>query len=77
MWCNTDIIDTVSEILKESPSLFTGNQLIDEDHLRSKVIQILQNIIVSMYTNHPTNQYQSFIQIIFIEFTIDITHKKN
>lgn len=39
MWRKTDIIvDSVLEILKEEPNVFTGNQLIDEDYLRSKGI---------------------------------------
>ena len=37
MWRKSDImVDTVSEILKEDPNTFTGNQLIDEYYLRMK-----------------------------------------
>ncbi len=37
MWRKPDIIsDAIWEIVNESPETFTGNQLIDEDYLRSK-----------------------------------------
>lgn len=37
MWRKSDIIvDSVLEILKEDPNIFTGNQLIDETYLRTK-----------------------------------------
>ena len=40
MWRKADIIaDSVLQILNEDPEKFTGNQLIDEDYLRSKGIK--------------------------------------
>ena len=37
MWRKPDIIvDSVLEIIKEDPKVFTGNQLIDEVYLREK-----------------------------------------
>ena len=37
MWRKQDIIvDSVLEIIKEDPKVFTGNQLIDEVYLREK-----------------------------------------
>jgi len=44
MWRKSDIIvDSVLHIINEKPSLFTGNQLIDETYLRSKGIDCFEN----------------------------------
>ena len=40
MWRKADIIaDSILEILNEDPDKFTGNQLIDEDYLRTKGVE--------------------------------------
>jgi len=44
MWRKSDIIvDSVLQIINEDPSIFTGNQLIDETYLRSKGIDCFEN----------------------------------